>query len=297
MNKSKNFIALLFAGIAYGSFGIWIRLLSHDLTSYQQIFVRNVLGFIFSIIVVLLLKQKWDFKRVNKLHVVLYAVSFSISQVFYTFSMLSTKLEIATFAFFAASFIGSFLLGKFIFSDKTNLFKIIGLILAFLGIIVLSFKSFSSSLINLGFIFGFLGGIFDSTTNAFRRELAGKVDRFALVAVQMLGGIVVAIIFLTIFGQKLPMTISSTTILVAILFGLLLMSLNFLMNFGFQDFDLNLGTIILSIELVAAPIFGLLVFKEVPSNIDILGGGLILMAIIISNLKHSFGPIHNNQRL
>lgn len=288
MNKFKNFIALLFAGVAYGSFGVWIRFLSHDLATYQQIFIRNLLGFIFSVIVVLLLRQKWNLKRVNKLHVILYAVSFSISQVFYTFSMLDTKLEIATFAFFAASFVGSFVLGKIIFSDGVNLTKIVSLLLAFLGIFVLSFKSFSSGLINLGFVFGFLAGIFDSTTNAFRRSLAGKVDRFVLVAFQMLGGIIVAIIFLTFFKQGLPSSISSTTILVAVLFGFLLMGLNFMMNFGFQNFDLNLGTIILSIELVAAPIFGLLVFSEVPSRTDIVGGIFILTAIVISNLKHVF---------
>lgn len=286
MNKFKNFLALLFAGIAYGSFGIWIRLLSHDLSTYQQILARNVLGFLFSIGVVYLFKQKWDFKKVKIKYVILYAISFPIAQVFYTLSILSTKLEITTFAFYAASFIFSFVVGKVFFSDKINFVKIVSLALAFLGVFVLSFKTFSTGLLNLGFIFGFFGGAFDSTTNAFRRFLAGKVERFVLVAIQMLGGIAVAIIFMFIFKQVIPTSISLTTVLVAILFGFLLLALNFLLNYGFQDFDLNLGTILLSTELVAAPIFGLLIFKEIPSQTDIIGGLLILGAIIISNAPH-----------
>lgn len=284
MKKTKNIIALLIAGITYGSFGVWIRFLSQDLTSYQQIFIRNFLGLVFAFAFILLFKERLNLMNVNKKHLALYAVSFPITQVFYTFSILNIKIGVALFAFFAASFITSFIVGKIYFSDKINTRKIVSLILAFLGITILSYKSLFGGFLNWGFILGLLSGCFDTITNTGRRLLGGKVDRFVLVAIQMVGGVVVAIILMFIFKQHIPTSVSSLTVLVAVFFGLLLMGLNILMNYGFKDFDLNLGTILLSIELFAAPILGYLFFRETLSGTDIVGGIFIFAGIIIANL-------------
>lgn len=284
MKKTKNIIALIIAGITYGSFGVWIRFLSQELTTYQQIFVRNFLGLVFAFIFVLLFKENINLKKVNKKHLALYAISFPITQVFYTFSILKIKIGVALFSFFAASFITSFIVGRIYFSDKINLRKVISLILAFLGITILSYKSLFSGFLNWGFILGLLSGCFDTITNTGRRLLGGKVDRFVLVTTQMIGGVVVAILLMFVFKQHMPTSVSPLTALIAILFGLLLMGLNILMNFGFKDFDLNLGTILLSIELVAAPILGYLFFRETLSGTDIAGGIFIFTGIIVANL-------------
>lgn len=283
MNKPKNFLALLLSGITYGSFGVWIRFLSRDLTTYQQIFVRNFLGLVFALAFVLFLKEKLNFKKINKLHLALYAVSFPVTQVFYTFSILNIKIGVALFSFFAASFISSFIIGNIYFSDKINSRKVISLVLAFFGLITLSYKSLFGSMLNWGFIFGLLAGCFDTITNTGRRLLGGKVDRFVMVAIQMIGGVLIALILMFVFNQGLPTAISTPTIFIAIFFGLLLMGLNILMNFGFKDFDLNLGTILLSVELIAAPVLGYIFFRETLSYTDIVGGFLIFAGIIVSN--------------
>lgn len=284
MNKTKNIIALAIAGISYGSFGIWIRFLSNELTSYQQIFVRNFLGLLFSLLFVFFLKQKINFGKINKMHLALYALSFPVTQVFYTFSILNAKLGITMFSFFAAAFISSFIIGKIYFNDKANTTKLISLTLAFIGLIILSYRSFSQGLLNWGFVFGFVAGCLDSVTNTGRRLLGGKIDRFVLVAIQMVGGILISLAFLFFFKQSVPVDMSMFTFSIAVIFGLLLMGLNILMNFGFNNFDLNLGTIILSIELIAAPVFGFFIFKETLAAGDILGGIFIFAGIIVSNL-------------
>jgi drug/metabolite transporter (DMT)-like permease len=62
------------------------------------------------------------------------------------------------------------------------------------------------------------------------------------------------------------------------------MSVSFLTLIGFQNFDLNLGTIIISSELIFAPIFAALAFHEYPSANEIFGGLFIALSIILSNL-------------
>ena len=279
----KNFLALFGAGIIFGTFGIWIRILSQELTTYQQIALRNLIGLIFAAFMVYLLKQKWSsLKKANKLSLLLYAVFFPISVIFYVLAMLKTKIAIAVFAFFASGFLFSLLFGKKFFQDKINKNKIASIISAFIGLIFLS-HPFSFFSFNLGFIFGIISGFFDSATNIFRRSLGAKIDKFVLTAIQMLGGLTVTAFLMLLTKQSFLVKFSPLTTAVALLFGFLLMIVNFLTLVGFQNFDLNLGTVILSSELVFATIFAALIFQEFPSFLELIGGFFIILAIFIAN--------------
>lgn len=284
MNKLKGFLALLASGLIFGTFGIWIRLLSQELTVYQQIFLRNTIGFIFSLIIVFLLKQKWNFKGIKKLYLFAYTISFPVSVIFFVFAMLDTKIATALFAFYASSFSFSWLISNFIYKDKNSFNKIIGIVLAVIGIIIINFPLSLSSL-NIGFIFGFLSGIFDAISNGFRRYLSGKVDRFILVSTQMFGGIVIASLIMLFVRQPLPLDMSLETLGIGLLFGILLMSVAFLTLVGFQNFDVNKGTIIISSELFFGPLFAAIFLKEIPNTKEIIGGAVIMLSIIVSNIN------------
>lgn len=284
MSKLKGFLALLLSGIIFGSFGIWIRLLNQELTAYQQIFLRNLIGFLLAAAIVIILKQKWSLRGVKPFYVFLYATLFPIAVVFFVFAMLNTRISTAIFAFYASSLLSSLIIGRIFFDDQISASKSFSLVLAFLGLGVLSYP-FSLSTFNWGFVFGVISGIFDTITNGFRRLLSGKIDRFVLVATQMLGGVVISIILISLVKQSILVPISTFTFAVAAIFGILLMSVSFLTLVGFKNFDLNLGTIVISSELVFATIFAALVFKEYPTAKDLVGGLFIAVGIVVSNLN------------
>ena len=54
---------------------------------------------------------------------------------------------------------------------------------------------------------------------------------------------------------------------------------------GFQNFDLSLGAIILSSELIFALLIGLLIFGEKPLPKEIIGGLFVMTAVILPNLN------------
>lgn len=284
MSKPKGFLALLLSGIIFGSFGIWIRLLNQELTAYQQIFLRNLIGFLLAATIVIILKQKWSLRGVKPIYVFLYATLFPIAIIFFVFAMLNTRISTAIFAFYASSLLSSLIIGRIFFNDKMSGPKVFSLVLAFLGLGILSYP-FSLSTFNWGFVFGVIAGFFDTATNGFRRLLSGKIDRFVLVATQMLGGVIISIILINLVKQSVLVPISSFTLVIATIFGLLLMSVSFLTLVGFKNFDLNLGTIVISSELVFATIFAALIFKEYPTAKDLIGGLFIAAGIIVSNLK------------
>lgn len=284
MSKLKGFLALLSSGIIFGSFGIWIRLLNQELTVYQQIFLRSLIGFLLAALLVIILKQKWSLRGVKPLYVFLYATLFPVAIVFFVFAMLNTRISTAIFAFYASSLLSSLIIGKIFFNDQMSAPKLFSLVLAFLGLGILSYP-FALSSFNWGFIFGVISGVFDTSTNGFKRMLSGKVDRFVLVATQMLGGVVISIILITLVKQSVLVPISFFTLVIATIFGLLLMLVSFLTLVGFKNFDLNLGTIVISSELVFATIFAALIFKEYPTAKDLIGGLFIAAGIVVSNLK------------
>ena len=135
----------------------------------------------------------------------------------------------------------------------------------------------------LGLVFGILAGLFDTISTAFRKHLAGKLDRVVLTLVPQIGGILVATILIVMFGGLALPVISTTNWFVGILFGSMIFMINYLTLYGFQHFDLNLGTIAISTEVVFATLFGWLVFAEVPRSLDIYGGLFIVLAIIAGN--------------
>lgn len=289
-NQTKGFIALLASGLIYGSFGIWIKLLSQELTTYQQIALRNLIGFVLTIFMILLLRQKIAFNGVKKIYIFLYSFFFPIGVIFFVFAMLQTKFVTAIFAFYASSLLASTIIGSVLLKDKNTPLKYFGLILSLIGLIFLSYP-FSLSHLNIGFVFGLLSGIFDSASNGFKRFLSGKIDRFVLVGLQMLGGIIVAGSLILLTNQVLLPTISFSTLLVALIFGALLVLVVFLTLVGFQNFDLNLGTMIIASELLFGPIAAMLVFKEIPTKTELIGGFIIVSSIVITNL-----PIINKKQ-
>jgi drug/metabolite transporter (DMT)-like permease len=65
---------------------------------------------------------------------------------------------------------------------------------------------------------------------------------------------------------------------VLLLFGASLVSVSYLILKGFQSFDLNIGTVVLSSELVFGVILAFLVFAEKPRFVELAGGAIILAA-------------------
>src|SRR5690349_648535 len=94
-NNLKGFSALLLAGAIYGTFGIWIRLLHREITSYQQITFRNATAFLFALCLIFLMKKNLFLKKFNRKYIIFYCISSSLSIVFFTLSALMTKIAVA----------------------------------------------------------------------------------------------------------------------------------------------------------------------------------------------------------
>lgn len=284
MNRIKGFFALLACAIIFASFGIYIRLLSEDFTAYQQIGFRNLIAFIIGTLAVVVSRQAFaSIRKVNPLYTFLYTVTFPIAVILFTLSVLEIKIVTTIFGLYMGALVSSLVVGVAFFKEKITKMKLLSLSLVSLGLITYAYP-FDGSLLTTGFALAVLSGAFDATANSFRKYLSGKIDRFVLVVLQMIGGLTVATGLMIAVGEITIPTISITSWIVGGVFGLSLVAISYLTLVGFQNFDLNLGTVILSSELFFASIFALLFFGEVSSFTEIIGGMLIILATVVANL-------------
>lgn len=279
----SGLISLLTAGVLFGSFGVWVRLLSSDLSSYQQIAFRNIVALIIAILIIFVAKIKLNFNGVSKKNLLLFGLSFPTAVVFYTASVLNTSIMLSIFSFYFGSIFASLLLGIIIFQEKLTRMKVFSMLAVLIGFYILV-QPEGIAQIDRGMLYGVVAGLFDTISNVFRKHLSGKLDRVVLTLVPQIGGLLVATSLMAYFGDLTLPTISPTNYIVGLIFGGMIFAINYLTLYGFQHFDLNLGTITISSEVVFASLFGWIIFAEVPRTYDLYGATFIILAIIIGNL-------------
>ncbi len=262
---------------------IWIRLLGQNFTAFQQIAFRNLVGFFIGAAVVILLRKKVIFHDVPKHFLFLYTITFPCEVVFWTFSILQTKILTATAIFYAGSLLGSFIIGKLVFKEKVTSRKVFSLVLVLIGLGIYLYP-FSLDQLNIGVVFALIAGCLDTAANSFRKYLSGKIDRLVLALLPMIGGIIITFFFMALLHQTTLPIIAPLSWVVGGIFGLMVLSVSYFTLVGFQNFDLNLGTIVLSAELIFGPVFAYLIFKEKPSSQEFFAALCILAAIIVMNI-------------
>lgn len=288
-DKVKGFFALLSTGVMFGVMSILVRILNTQLTSFQQVFLRNFIGFVLAGIIVFIIRAQLSWTKSQRKYLFLFGIPFPLTMVFYTLSILHTKIAITVSSFYIGLIAFTFFLGISIFKEKVTKIKLIGLIFAFIGliffIIPFSFKNF-----DLGLFYGVLAGIFGAIAHALRKHLGGTINRFFLVSIQMLGGIIISGILLLFSHQTQFHALSYLNIGVVLLFGILLMAISYFSIVGFQHIDLHVGSIIISSELVFAPLFAVLIFKEYPTLFQFIGCLFIMFAVIVPNIPIKKSP-------
>jgi drug/metabolite transporter (DMT)-like permease len=122
--------------------------------------------------------------------------------------------------------------------------------------------------------------------NSLRKTLRG-VDRWAILQYQFAIGSVFALLVMAVSRQEIIREVSILPLIITILYAALQVGLGNLLLYGFQNFDVNIGTVILASELFFATVLGYLFFREIPTNHELIGGTLIFCASILSSVDLS----------
>lgn len=273
--------ALMAAAFIYSTFGIWIREIAKMLDTGAQTMIRFALAGAIAAGMYVLARKVIRLSRQELLFALALGVVFGGVVLLFTISVTNTTIANSTFLLYAGSIFSSFLIGTFIFKEKVTGIKLLAIGIGLVGLAMYS-NSFLS--LSLGVVTAFASGLLDGVANGIRKKLKG-VDRNVVIGISYGAGAVIALVFALFWEGGIQVhEVSTVTILTIVLFSVLLVFLSNLLLFGFQHFDVNVGTVILACELLFATLLGYLVFGETPAPNELFGGILIFAASVIASV-------------
>jgi drug/metabolite transporter (DMT)-like permease len=277
-DRTKGALALFGASAIYGSFGLLIRVLSDMLGNYSQVAARMGIAFVLLLAASLIFGKIQRLTNTQILKSVLLGIISTGIVVFFTISVTETKIATSVFLLYVASMVSSLLLGTVFYKENINVQKIVALVLAFGGLWIFSGAFIA---LTLGAVMALLSGLCEGLGNIVRKSLKG-VDRTNILLYQFFTTTVCASLIMFSLPEPIVKEVSFWPIVAVIVFGILQLALNNLLLYGFQHFDVNIGTVILTLELLFAALIGFFFFGEMLSVAEIIGGVLIFVASIVS---------------
>lgn len=276
-------IALLGSAFIYGTFGILIREISKMMGDATQTLARFVLAALFAFGLNLLLRKRLNVSRRVLVRAILLGALFAVVVVLFTISANNTKIANSVVLLYAGSILSSFIIGSIAFKEKVTAQKIVAITLALAGLSMYSGGFLAAS---VGILAGFASGLFDGGANAVRKTLKGEDRNLVIMHTFIFGSFFTLLIIMLTGGFEVGAFMWLPVIL-TVVFAVLQILLNNLLLFGFQHFDVNIGTVILATELFFASLLGYLFFREAPTVSELIGGIVIFVASIVASVNFS----------
>jgi len=282
MNRQKGFWSLLATAVILGTFGVWIRELDKYFSEFGQVVSRSLAATVIILLIIIIKKVKLKVPKDKVKYLAGFTIAFPLSVICFTYSATSIKVTNALFMLYVGIMISTYLWGRFAFGEQITSKKIISICLLLTGLVVFVYP-FSASTFSIGTVLGIMAGLLEGTAHAFRKYMK-DVQREAVVLFQSLSGAFVALILLLISGQVFATEWTARGIIVSVIFGILLVTIGYLLVIGFSNYDVNVGTIILASELFFALVINFIFLREEPTLTEAIGGAIIFIGAIFNNI-------------
>lgn len=280
-SDASGAIALTGAALIYASFGLLIREMANSFGNNAQVAFRFMVAFMVLSLLLFVKKRSIKLPKVAIKKALGLGVAFCGVLLLFTISVNSTKIANSVFLLYSGSIISSLLIGTFVLKEKLTPIKILAIALSLIGLAMYAGEILSLS---VGVVAAVLAGLIEGGANAIRKMLKGY-DRNTVLWYQFAIGSIVAAVAVLASGEIAIKEVSFLPIMAGIIFGLLQIGLGNLLLYGFQHFDVNTGTVILTCELVFATLLGWIFLGEMPLISELIGGLLIFAASIINTVN------------
>ena len=278
--QTRGGLALLGSAFVLGTFGFLVRVLASMFGTYAQVTARMGLAFLILFAINVIYQRAKPLSTKQLTLSLLLGLNSTAVLSFFTIAILTTKVANTVFLLYCGSILISLLLGAVLYKELFGIQKFIALSLALVGLYM-----YSDSLIvlGLGTVAAILSGVFEGIGNVFRKALQG-VDKPTVLQWQFLGCTISALILTLAMPEPVIITVSAAALVALLVFALCQIVLNTLLLYGFQHFDVNIGSIILSTEVFFAAVMGYLLYGETLTTFETVGGLAIFVASIIATI-------------
>jgi drug/metabolite transporter (DMT)-like permease len=287
--------SILLSTVLYGLFGILARVVGYTIPIFIQGWTRELVASVIIISLIVVTKQKM--MRMTKrdfLWTLYRSIMGTIAFLLFFFCVNAMPIGTTYFMFYGSSTVIAYILGKVLFNEHLTQTKILSMVLALLGLLFVYSINFQSlPLLYLLMAFG------SGAATAFWDVAPKKLHTFPTIQLVLLDNIlpIPLYIFLSLATHETWTSPAFTPVWMAsIAYGCLFAVTGQLVVFGFKRLEAQIGSILALGEIPMAILFAFLFFKETITPMTMLGGILIIIALIIPELNMWIQKTRNNSQ-
>lgn len=285
LKEHKGVLALVTLAFVWGLIAILGRYLGGYFSLFQQLYLIFGIAFVFSLF---LFERTLTIHRLKQIplrdwFIMGYRVflGYLIGASLYREALLLTKISNVAFI---QSIPFTALLGWILLKEKFTWTKLLLLLLAYIGVVTIAVKDFSSPFnIGVGELFSLISTGLFAFSFVSRKWMNNFLNDKEITQILLFLAFVVFFLASIIFEEK-QFTNWTGVLLVITLFAGFLNVINiFLINYGFKNVKAVLASNILTLEALFALILAFIFYRELPTLKELFGGILIIGSVIQMN--------------
>lgn len=282
----KAIVALCLVALSFALLNVSIRFANAGFDPFSQVYLRIGLGLVLTYA---LFYKEISFKKIIKSSSRDWFILFLMGSLGYGLAVDCVTVGVLHTSLFNASVIGSttpffvFLFNILILRKGFKLSRLFFLILSFYGICILATNSLAPRLLN--FSSGDLYVLFFAIGSCFfilgRKFLSKHLNNSEIAIVVMVIAFLSSLIVALCSGQTLHFgSFANPVALLGIgMGGVFNLTATKFQNYGFNHLNAVVGSQLLLLQNVFAPIFGFLLFHEIILPIEFIGALLVLIGV------------------
>lgn len=271
--------ALLSVCFIYGFYAIFSRLIGDSIPLFYQNVWRNVLAFAgFSLL--LLFSRKWKPISGNSfLWISARAIAGTLAIVFFFLSVTTITVGMTYFIFYVASTVIGFASGVAIFKEQVTKYRILSLLLAIIGLLIIYISQIGSLGI-VGMVFAFISGSSSMIWSLISKKVPHDLSIEQLSFLDTGLSLVFCIFCSILFGEHWTIPVVSVAWGANTAIGLTWLVTPYFIIFGFRILDASIASIVMLSEILFGILMARIFYQESVPLVTLVGGILIVSSII-----------------
>lgn len=287
-----SILALIFVAFFYTLLNITVRLMNQGLANMTQVYLRVFLGLLIGMLVFGRKIKLTKLRTVNRRDwfwlLLMGTIAYSVPIYFLTMASLNTKLVNVSVIYAIIPFV-VYVYSYFFLKEKIKPMLILLIAVSIYGVAIVSTKKLipTFSQLNLGDLYAFVAVLFAGFWSLSRKMLSNKLNNQEISLVVMffaaLSGFIIALVKKETLNSQ---AFFNYQVLLGLCLGSVLnITSTYFENFAFGNINIVIGNQVLMLESLFSLILGLMIYREMVVWPEIVGAGLILVSVYISNKK------------
>jgi len=201
------------------------------------------------------------------------------------YAFIYLPIGIAYFIFYVGSLTFGYFFGYFIFKEKLGFLKILSLVLAFVGLFLIYFKDLNVANWVYG-LFALISGFGSSAWGILIKKISPKHHPLQVYLIETFFYFLITFFISLIVKEAWQAPALNTLWFANLGFIIMFIGTGQLMIIGYRYISSQIGSLIMISEVVFGIIIGLIVYKETLSLMTLIGGILIISAMILPQFNY-----------